>query len=88
MKWPEDPEIDYIMPWGKHKGMLVSDLPEDYVMWLADQEWAYNHSAVCDAIVRRAIKIAKKWVDDYEPHKGLWTTYDPSMNGFDLYEPF
>lgn len=38
MKIPKDDE--YVMPFGKHKGAFLKDVPADYLCWFADQEWA------------------------------------------------
>lgn len=36
----EDPlEDDDEMPFGKYKGEPMREVPEDYLLWLADQEW-------------------------------------------------
>ncbi len=29
----------HYMPFGKHKGTPLSDLPNSYVIWLLDQDW-------------------------------------------------
>lgn len=29
---------DWIMPFGKHKGLSLEDVPASYLLWLADQE--------------------------------------------------
>lgn len=33
---------DMAMPFGKHKGELVADIPDSYLRWLLDQEWVEN----------------------------------------------
>lgn len=36
----------YIMPFGKHKGESIADLPSSYLRWLAEQDWfesRYEH---------------------------------------------
>ncbi len=30
---------DYEMPFGKHGGVPIGQVPTDYLDWLADQEW-------------------------------------------------
>ena len=35
----EDKEFDPIIPFGKHKGELCSDIPVDYLDWLIGQDW-------------------------------------------------
>lgn len=33
---------DIAMPFGKHKGALVCDLEDSYILWLKDQDWLYR----------------------------------------------
>ena len=28
-----------LMPFGKHKGIRMIDVPADYLLWVYDQEW-------------------------------------------------
>lgn len=28
-----------VMPWGKHKGQKLSELPASYLLWLFEQTW-------------------------------------------------
>lgn len=30
---------DSLMPWGKHKGERISDVPASYLDWLIGQDW-------------------------------------------------
>jgi len=30
---------DITMPFGKHKGELLCDLPDNYISWLLEQDW-------------------------------------------------
>ena len=34
------PTKDIAMPWGKHKGRLLCDIPSDYLHWLFDKSEA------------------------------------------------
>ncbi len=31
---------NYIIPFGKHKGQKLIDVPGSYLLWLTEQEWA------------------------------------------------
>ena len=33
---------DMPMPFGKHKGTLIADLEDSYLIWLLDQEWVHK----------------------------------------------
>ncbi|KAH9904765.1 hypothetical protein F4778DRAFT_44751 [Xylariomycetidae sp. FL2044] len=35
---------DFRMPWGKHRGSLISQIPTDYLAWLQRSSDAYKHS--------------------------------------------
>jgi len=30
---------DSPMPWGKHKGIRLGDVPQDYLKWFLTQDW-------------------------------------------------
>ncbi len=30
---------EYIMPWGKHVGEAIDDVPRHYLEWLLEQNW-------------------------------------------------
>jgi len=30
---------DKVMPWGKHKGVKLGELPAGYLLWLYEQPW-------------------------------------------------
>lgn len=30
---------DTLMPWGKHKGTKMIEVPGDYLYWLSEQKW-------------------------------------------------
>lgn len=32
-----------IMPWGKHKGMKLGEVPADYLLWLFEQTWVRDY---------------------------------------------
>jgi hypothetical protein len=38
------------MPWGKHRGMDLADVPEDYL------RWALEHAEVMGPVLREAIR--------------------------------
>lgn len=31
---------DKLMPWGKHKGAMLKDIPAEYLLWYFEQSWA------------------------------------------------
>lgn len=32
-----------VMPWGKHKGKLLSEVPGSYLQWVSEQKWFWTH---------------------------------------------
>ena len=34
---------DYVMPWGKHKGEKLMDVPRSYIEWVLEQDWATDN---------------------------------------------
>ena len=32
--WKEQPPKNYMMPFGKHKGKFLKDIPKNYLLWL------------------------------------------------------
>ncbi len=34
---------DMAMSFGKYKGRLICDLPDDYIFWLKDQDWVKDN---------------------------------------------
>lgn len=33
---------DMAIPFGKHRGELIADVPTSYLNWLMDQEWTHS----------------------------------------------
>lgn len=54
------------MPFGKHKGQAMQDVPASYLDWLRDQEWLKDYPAVKEYIRRNA-----KVIDHELAEKGL-----------------
>lgn len=50
------------MPFGKHKGIRMIDVPADYLLWLHDQEWA-KKGQVHEYIINNMDSL-KKEVED------------------------
>lgn len=55
---PATDPASYVMPYGKHKGALISEIPVDYVQWLADNpQPATKHAKAM--IQKRAPSVAR-----------------------------
>ena len=50
------------MPFGKHKGRMLSDIPSGYLHWLTQQYWTKQH-------LRRAIKAEVQYRTDMEDER-------------------
>lgn len=56
MKYEDKP-----LPFGKHKGELICDVPASYLNWLLEQDWfAEKHKKLMDLV-----KIELKYRDDF-----------------------
>ena len=53
---------DMKMPFGKHKGELICDLPDDYIFWLKDQNWV--HTSYPDLL--KQLDIENKFRNTYK----------------------
>lgn len=40
----------YIMPFGKHKGEAIGDVPASYLLWFFEQPWARKYRPVYNYI--------------------------------------
>jgi len=49
-----------IMPWGKHKGEEIDDLPSSYLRWLAE---SCDDDQICEAA-----DIEYRWRSDHQEH--------------------
>lgn len=36
------PDDEYVLTFGKHKGKMLKDVPDDYLYWMHDQKWMTN----------------------------------------------
>jgi len=50
-----------IMPWGKHKGKTMEDIPSSYLKWLAEN---CDHAEVCEAADEEYT-----WRSDHNAHR-------------------
>jgi len=41
---------EYYMPWGKHSGKNIDDVPRHYLTWISEQEWIEEHPELEEAI--------------------------------------
>ena len=46
-----------IIPFGKHKGTALRDIPDTYFKWLLDQPWAHEKFATLVDAVQKVMKI-------------------------------
>ena len=45
-------EDDTVMPWGKHKGTKLVDVPATYLLWLLEQKWIKDWPGLHDYLKR------------------------------------
>lgn len=53
-----------VMPWGKHKGQLIVELPSSYLRWLAEN---CNDETICQAADEEY-----RYRDDHNDHNDHW----------------
>jgi len=56
------------MPWGKHKGQELRDIPQDYLLWVL------RKADKCDPYLKRAIEQRLGFVDPPPPPPPTQTT--------------
>ena len=39
---------DNLMPFGKHKGQRLGDVPDDYLIWFLRQDWCEKYPRLVD----------------------------------------
>jgi Putative quorum-sensing-regulated virulence factor len=83
-----------VLPFGKYRGLDVTDAPTQYLQWLADQDWLRNslRSAIEDELERRAgmgsrsgppVKINTKIADSIirAGVRAMSKTHHPDLGG-------
>lgn len=58
-------EDDLTMPFGKHKGTKLKDLPRSYIFWLSEQDWIKE--PLKTQIYNLSEHYARSWVN-FSPH--------------------
>jgi hypothetical protein len=54
------------MPWGKHKGAQLKDIPADYFLWLMEQSWLGDWPQLKSYITRNADAFYKEQQENAE----------------------
>lgn len=84
---PEAPWTDAtVMPWGKHRGKRLEDVPPDYLLWLYEQTWIKDWVGLHAYLKKHEDQLMKERVenedrrydeggfqsyDDYKQHRGF-----------------
>ena len=69
----------YIMPFGKHKGEAIGDVPASYLLWFFEQVWSTKYRAVYGYIVENKKHLEK------EAKNEKWTTVECEATEADIY---
>ena len=51
---------DTLMPFGKHKGKRLGDIPADYLIWLYDQEWFQKFEDIFEYVAKNYQHLEKE----------------------------
>lgn len=57
---------DFVMPFGKHKGKKLKDVPASYLMWWIDAEGTVNTVRILKYVIANFDALEKE-VEDKEP---------------------
>ena len=57
---------DYIVPFGKHKGIKIGDAPCAYLLWFIEQDWSKSYVDT----YRYAIQNQDTLLEEYEKQYG------------------
>jgi len=57
----------WIMPFGKHKGEGIEDVPSSYLEWLLEQEWFCDKFSEKVSVVEKEMKFRERFSDGDEP---------------------
>lgn len=52
---------DIPLPFGKHKGKLICDIPSLYLQWLLDQDWFVRDHPKMEEMIKMELDYRKKW---------------------------
>ncbi len=56
---------DVVLPFGKHKGMRLSEVPDSYLSWLSEQTWE-NNFPKCAVNYRNLHDFLDEWEGNYD----------------------
>lgn len=71
---------DTVLPWGKHKGLRMEDVPADYLLWLMEQKWLSDWPGL-HAYIRKNADTIYEQAEDLEDKRG-------DVEGFDSWEDY
>ncbi len=63
------------MPWGKHKGTQLEEVPADYLLWLSEQKWIASWPGLL-AYLRKNMDIIEEQALVMEEQRGEVEGYD------------
>lgn len=61
---------DSLMPFGKHKGKKLGDVPASYLLWLYDQEGFVTKNPDLSGYIAKNMKHLEKETEDNEDKDG------------------
>ena len=64
MKTQKRLEDNDLMPFGKHKGKKMKDVPARYLLWIYDQPWSLQKYPQVDAYIHYNFDVLEKEVED------------------------
>lgn len=70
---------DTIMPWGKHKGVLLRDVPPDYLIWYFGKSWAEDWPGLYAYVKDHEEQLLSEIGEEHREVEGEMETWDDYM---------
>lgn len=71
---------DTAMPWGKHKGRKLGEIPASYLLWLYEQPWIKDWQGLHLYLKANEDRLMLEKREDDDDRDGEFTSYDDYRN--------
>lgn len=69
-----------VMPWGKHKGQKLKELPASYLLWLYEQPWIKDWHGLYLYLKKHEDQLMLERQQDDDDRDGEFTSFDDYRN--------
>lgn len=56
---------DYIVPFGKHKGRKIGDVPCAYLLWFLEQDWRMSWPEMHNYVIQNQDSLLEEYEKEY-----------------------